>query len=105
MSEERPLEGTSIDRVAVSRTSRSRGLVENFGHIASRLQYHERATGTTTSDPPLGSSLAGTLALDMPQTTMTMHRLDIPGNRDELVEEYCAWQQEQVQREDQKAVY
>lgn len=51
MSDERLLEGTSIDRVAVSRTSRSRGLVENFGHIASRLQYHERATGTTTSDP------------------------------------------------------
>lgn len=32
-------------------------------------------------------------------------RLDIPGNRDEVVEKYCAWQQGQVKRADQKADY
>jgi hypothetical protein len=36
---------------------------------------------------------------------MTINRLNIPGNRDEIVEEYCAWQQKQVKREDQKADY
>ena len=41
----------------------------------------------------------------MPQTSMTVNRLDIPGNRDEIVEECCAWQQKQAKREGQKADY
>jgi len=36
---------------------------------------------------------------------MSITRLDIPGTRDEIVEEYCAWQQKQVKREDQKEDY
>jgi hypothetical protein len=41
----------------------------------------------------------------MPQTPLTINRLDIPGNRDEAVEKYCAWQQGQVMRVDHKADY
>jgi len=50
---------------------------------------------------PLGSSPAGTPAPDMPP----INRLDIPGTRDEAVEEYCAWQQMQVKKQDLKAEY
>lgn len=41
----------------------------------------------------------------MSQTPMNISRLDISGNRDEVVEECCAWQQKQVKRDDQKADY
>jgi hypothetical protein len=34
---------------------------------------------------------------------MTINRLDILGTRDEAVEEYCAWQQMQVKKQDLKA--
>jgi hypothetical protein len=36
---------------------------------------------------------------------MEITRLDIPGTRDEMVEAYCAWQQGQVRRDDQKEDY
>jgi hypothetical protein len=36
---------------------------------------------------------------------MTINRLDIPGTRDEAVEDYCAWQQMQVKKPDLKAEY
>src|SRR5881392_816746 len=41
----------------------------------------------------------------MPQIPITINRLDIPGTRDEAVEEYCAWQQMQVKKFDLKAEY
>jgi hypothetical protein len=55
--------------------------------------------------PPLGSSPAETPAPDMPQIPVTINRLDIPGTRDEAVEEYCAWQQMQVKKLDLKAEF
>jgi hypothetical protein len=53
--------------------------------------------------PPLVSSLARTPAPDSISTPL--NRLDIPGHRDEAVEEYCAWQQSQVRHADQKEAY
>lgn len=52
---------------------------------------------------PLGSSQDGTPAPEMPPTFITINRLDIPGKRDAVVGEYCTWQQEQVEDEEQKA--
>jgi hypothetical protein len=42
----------------------------------------------------------------MSQTPMmTINRLDISGKRDVVMGKYCAWQQEQVESEEQKADY
>jgi hypothetical protein len=69
------------------------------------LERHKKATRTSTASLPLinitmlptpshrtsnvVSSLAGTLALDMPSKSTLIVRLDIPGFLDEQVEEYC----------------
>jgi hypothetical protein len=41
----------------------------------------------------------------MSQAPLTIHCLDIPGPRDGAVKKYFAWQQEQVEEEEQKAHY
>lgn len=83
------------------------------------LKGHQRSTSALAANfppinitnvlpghtPPLGSSPALTPIPDMSQLPLTITRLDIPGNRDELVEEYCAWQQGQVEADDQKQEY
>ncbi|KIN07039.1 hypothetical protein OIDMADRAFT_46946 [Oidiodendron maius Zn] len=60
--------------------------------------------GQLYQTPPLGSSPALTPVSNMSQTPMSITRLDIPGTRVEIME-YCAWQQKQVKREDQKEDY
>lgn len=52
---------------------------------------------------PAGSVPAEIPVLDMPSTPV--NRLDIPGLRDEAVEEYKAWQQSQVKYEIQKVEF
>jgi hypothetical protein len=51
------------------------------------------------------SSLAGTPALDMPSKCTLINRLNIPGFRDDVVKEYCAWQKSQVREPELKVEY
>jgi hypothetical protein len=93
-----------------------------YAEDQQRLRGHQRANSASAANfppinitnvlpgqshqtPPLGYSPAGTPAPDMPQAPMSINRLDIPGTRDEAVEEYYAWQQKQVKRQDLKAEY
>jgi hypothetical protein len=55
--------------------------------------------------PSLGSLPAETPALDMPSISIPIHRLDIPGFRDEAVEDYCSWQQSKVKKPTLKVEY
>ena len=41
----------------------------------------------------------------MPQTPININRLDISGKRDVVIGKYRAWQQQQVESEEQKADY
>jgi hypothetical protein len=41
----------------------------------------------------------------MPPTPININRLDISGKRDVVMSKYCAWQQQQVESEEQKADY
>jgi hypothetical protein len=83
---------------------------------------HQKATRTSTASHALititnvllalpyktsylVSSQAGTLAPDMPSKHTPINHLNIPGLRDVLVKEYCAWQQLQVDDIAQKAEY
>ena len=90
-----------------------------YAEDQQRLKGHQRSTSAPAANfppinitnvlpghtPPLGSSPALTPVPDMSQLPLTITRLDIPGNRDELVEEYCEWQQGQVKADDQKQEY
>jgi hypothetical protein len=86
---------------------------------AKEQQSHKRnpkSTGTsTTSHLPIHinvllalscqtshllSCLAETLALDMPSKYTLIDCFNIPGFRDDVVKEYCAWQQSQVKCND-----
>jgi hypothetical protein len=41
----------------------------------------------------------------MPSISIPIHRLDIPGFRDEAVEDYCSWQQSKVKKPTLKVEY
>lgn len=53
----------------------------------------------------LVSSSTGTPAPDMPSKSTLIERLNIPGTRDETVEEYCTWQKSQVKNPALKVEY
>jgi hypothetical protein len=92
-----------------------------YAEDQQRLRAHQRANSApAASFPPInitnvlpghphltpdGSSPSLSAVPDMSQAPLTITRLDIPGNRDEVVEEYCAWQEDQVKRDDQKEDY
>lgn len=48
---------------------------------------------------------AGTPVPDVPSTSTIIKRLDIPGHRDEAVEDYCTWQQSKVKKPTLKVEY
>jgi hypothetical protein len=52
-----------------------------------------------------GSSSARTPALDSFSTFAPFKHLDISGPRDKLTDEYCAWQESQVEEPEQKSAY
>lgn len=92
-----------------------------YAEDQERLRAYQRANGApAASFPPInitnvlpgyphltptGSSPSLSAVPDMSQAPMTVTRLDLPGPRDEVVEEYCAWQEDQVRRDDQKEDY
>jgi hypothetical protein len=73
----------------------------NFPHI----NITNVLPGQPHQSPPLGSSPALAPVPDMPAIPLTINHLGIAGKRDVVMGEYFAWQEEQVQGEDQKADY
>lgn len=55
--------------------------------------------------PPLEGSPAGTPVPDLASISAPAYRLDLPGPRDDAVEDYCAWQQSKVNRPTLKVEY
>lgn len=82
---------------------------ELYAEEQQSLERHQKTSRTSASSLPLINSTivlpapssqtshlassAGTPAPDMPSKSNSTNRLNIPGLRDDAVEEYCAWQQ------------
>jgi hypothetical protein len=94
---------------------------ELYAEEQQSLQKHQKASRTSASGlPPINitnvlpapssqqshlASSAATPAPDMPSKSTPLNRLNIPGFRDNAVEEYCAWQKLQNKRPELKLEY
>jgi hypothetical protein len=94
---------------------------ELYAEEQQLLERHQRASRTSASSlPPVNitnvlpalsgqqyhlASSAATPALDMPSKSTPPNRLNIPGFRDDAVEEYCARQKSQNKRLELKLEY
>jgi hypothetical protein len=94
---------------------------ELYAEEQQSLQKHQKASGTSALGlPPINitnvlpapsgqqshvASSAATPAPDMPSKSTLPNRLNIPGFRDDAVEEYCAWQKSQNKRPELKLEY
>jgi hypothetical protein len=90
---------TSVSSCTMRRKSLSRDKKKTTTSAASLLPIP--ITITMLSAPSSQISHLGS----SPAETKPIHRLDISGFRDDDVQEYCAWQQEQVRAPEQKVEY